>query len=187
MKSTTVLAAFILAGLLLTSCGQYDNVPNDSNQNKVEPAILSSEPNPDVEFVLKAAEGGLIEVKLGQLAKSKGMAEAIKSFGTMMVDDHSKANEELKNLAQKKNIQLSDSLSGEKRERYAEFVRKNAMDFDKDFINLMVDDHKKVIDAFEKEAKDGKDADIKAWASEKLPTLKHHLDMAEQTKNTIAK
>jgi putative membrane protein len=141
--------------------------------------------NPDKDFAMKAAQGGMMEVKLGELAQSKAKTTEGKNFGKHMVDDHSKANDELKAIAQRKNISLSTSLDEETQKKYDEFTKKNADDFDKDYIDFMVKDHKEDISHFEKEASNGQDADLKNWASQKLPVLKHHLEMAENAQSAF--
>jgi len=99
----------------------------------------------------------------------------------MMVDDHTKANNELKALAQTKNISLPAVLSNESQRKFDNLNEKTGAEFDKEYMDQMVKDHKEVIDEFEDEAEDGKDAEIKSWAAGKLTALRHHLETAEQT------
>ena len=111
----------------------------------------------------------MMEVKLGQLAQTNGVAADIKDLGKMMETDHSKANEELKVLAAKKNITLPATLSDKCQKKYDDMAAKKGSEFDKAYASCMVDDHKKDIDKFQKEADNGKDDDLKAWANGKLP------------------
>ncbi len=67
------------------------------------------------EFVKEAATGGMMEVELGKIAQEKGKSQQVKDFGKMMVDDHSKANADLKDLASKKNIEVPDSLTDDQK------------------------------------------------------------------------
>ncbi len=169
----------LAAMALLFSCQKKSNNGGDPEMNKDQ---INVSINPDEEFVLAAAEGGLFEVKLGELAVKKGSSPEIRELGQMMVDDHSKVNQELAALAQKKNIVLPTELGDEKKALYDELEKKQGRDFDKAYADLMVKDHKKDIEKFEKEANKGEDAELKNFASDKLPTLRHHLQMAKDTK-----
>jgi putative membrane protein len=141
----------------------------------------------DMKFAKEAAEGGMMEVKLGQYAMTHATSEKVKMLGKMMYEDHTKANEELKELAAKKGITLPTELGKEKMDKVEDMMKKSGDEFDKDYSEMMVKDHKKDIKLFEDEAKGGKDADIKSWASGKIPTLKHHLEMAESTCDALKK
>jgi len=103
----------------------------------------------------------------------------------MMVDDHTKANNELKTLAGQKSIALPDVMSEKCQNKYYDLDQKKGNDFDREYIDLMVKDHKDDIDKFEKEADKGNDADVKSWASGKLETLRHHLTEAERIQNEL--
>jgi len=138
--------------------------------------------NPDNEFAGEAADGGMLEVKLGQLAKAKGTAASVKALGSMMATDHGKANDELKALAQKNNIGLPAALSEKSQKTYDGLAAKKGADFDKAYAAMMVDDHNEDISKFQSEADNGQNADLKAFAAKTLPTLKHHLEMSNSTK-----
>lgn len=137
----------------------------------------------DMEFVTKAAAGGLYEVEAGKLAQSKGQNAGVKSFGEMLVKDHSTANEELKALAGKKGIQLPAALPQDKQKRLDKLAQ--AKKFDKEFVDEVgMDDHKKDISMFEKASKDADDPELRAFAAKTLPTLKAHREHAEGLKKT---
>ena len=133
----------------------------------------------DRAFLKTAAEGGMDEVKLGELAQANGMSTAVKEFGAHMVADHSKMGEQVKNLAASKNISLPTSITILQEASYKLLQAKNGESFDKAYITAMVKDHKADIAEFQKEADSGSDPDIKALAAQALPTLKEHLRMAE--------
>lgn len=103
----------------------------------------------------------------------------------MMVDDHGKANEELKTLAAQKNITLPTVLSEECQNTYNDLAAKTGKDFDDAYTDFMVKDHKKDIDNFKKQADKGNDADLKSWAAGKVATLEHHLDMAKRAEDVV--
>lgn len=136
--------------------------------------------NDDVaDFAVKAADGGMMEVQLGEYASKNASDKSVKDFGSMMAKDHSKANDELKALATSKNIALPAAVGQDKTDMMTDLMKKTGKDFDKAYMNKMVDDHKEDIDLFQKAANDSKDGDIKAFASKTLPTLQKHLNDAE--------
>ena len=135
----------------------------------------------DKMFVMKAARGGMSEVELGTLATQKGSSDDVKQFGQKMVDDHSKANDELKSLAQQKGITLPTDSGAEGKAMKAKLDKLSGDQFDKAYMQHMVKDHKKDVAEFKKEADSGKDSDVKAWAGKTLPTLEGHLSTAQDT------
>jgi putative membrane protein len=138
----------------------------------------------DQEFMTKAAAGGLYEVQAGTLAQQKGQAEGVKSFGSMLVKDHSAANEELKALAASKGVSLPSAMTPDKKKRLDSVSR--AKNFDKEFVDEVgLDDHKKDISLFEKASKNADDAEVKAFAAKTLPTLKAHRTHAEDLKKAL--
>ena len=131
------------------------------------------------EFMVKVADVGMTEVKLGQMAQDKGMSQRVKDFGAMMVKDHSAAGDELKNLAGQKNVTLPATVGDDHQKKIDDLNKKTGKDFDKAYIKAMVDGHESAVNDFEKASKNTKDADIKAWVDKTLPTLKMHLDSAK--------
>jgi|SRR5450631_58546 putative membrane protein len=131
--------------------------------------------SPDSSFIKSAAEGGMSEVELGQLAQQKAMNPAVKGFGAMMVKDHTAANEKLKALAATKQVGLPDSPSVMQKASKAKLDMMSGDSFDTSYVKGMIDDHKDDIKEFQKEAADGKDPQVKAFAAATLPTLKMHL------------
>ena len=144
----------------------------------------------DQKFVMGAARGGELEVALGKLAADRGTADEVKKFGQMMVDDHSKANDELKKLAESKKIDLSKAQAQAQKagERLSQKLSKlEGAEFDKAYMALMVKDHEKDVQEFEKQSKDGEDADIKAFAAKTLPTLQTHLEKSKEIQEKVGK
>jgi len=132
----------------------------------------------DQKFVMEAAVGGLMEVELGRLAAQHGSSDAVKQFGQRMVDDHSKANTELMELASSKGLTLPTALDEKHQSELAKMQKMTGVDFDKAYSKAMLSDHQKDVAAFEKQSSKGSDADIKAFAAKTLPTLQEHLQMA---------
>ncbi|GAB2773971.1 DUF4142 domain-containing protein [Rhabdobacter roseus] len=162
-----------------------DNDSKDAAEEQNEATFDDSNMEDDAEFAVAAADGGMMEVQLGELAQSKGSSQAVKDFGKMMADDHGKANTELKALAQQKNITLPTTLSDKSQKMYDDLSKKTGKDFDKDYMSHMVDDHKDDIDKFQKQADNGNDPDLKSWAANKVPTLKQHLEKAQSVRDAV--
>jgi putative membrane protein len=132
----------------------------------------------DRHFIRKAGEGGLAEVELGKLAAEKGQSEEVKKFGQRMVDDHSKANDQLKQLAESKGVTLPTTLDAQDKATKARLEKLSGEQFDRAYMNDMVKDHTKDVSEFQKVSKTAKDPDVKNFASQTLPTLEDHLKEA---------
>jgi putative membrane protein len=136
----------------------------------------------DATFVSQTAQGGMAEVALGQMASTKATNPDVKAFADRMVTDHSKANDELKQLAQTKGATLPSDVDQESKDAAGKLSKASGKEFDKAYIDAMVKGHEAVVKAFEKESKDAKDPDLKAWVTNTLPTIQDHLKMAKETK-----
>jgi putative membrane protein len=149
---------------------------------------MSMKPMPamDGTFVKNAAQGGMAEVKLGQLAQSNGSNDAVKQFGQRMVTDHSKANDQLKDAASKENISVPADISAKDQATYDSLAKLSGPAFDKAYARDMVTDHEKDIADFNKEATSGRKDSIKNFANETLPTLKDHLKQAREMRQAVA-
>jgi len=132
----------------------------------------------DDDFVMKAANGGKMEVELGRLAAKKARNGAVKSFGRRMVVDHTKAGNKLKILASRKHITLPSDLDAEGHEAMQRLSALSGSEFDRAYMEMMVNDHDKDVAEFETESKSSSDADVKAFAARTLPTLRIHLRLA---------
>jgi putative membrane protein len=141
--------------------------------------------SPDNAFAVRAAEAGVAEVELGELASKQGSAPWVKEFGRMMVTDHSRANEELKELAKQKNITLPVNLCQGCQAKFDSLNALKGSAFDRAYVEMMVRDHKDAVSLFTNESTVGQDAELKKWAGEKLQTLKHHLTMSEDMKKKM--
>jgi putative membrane protein len=131
--------------------------------------------SPDASFMKSAAEGGMSEVELGQLAQQKASNPAVKDFGAMMVKDHTAANDKLKALAASEQVTLPDSPSLMQKASKTKLNMLSGDSFDKSYVKGMIDDHKEDIKEFQNEISEGKDPQARAFASATLPTLQMHL------------
>jgi putative membrane protein len=139
----------------------------------------------DKAFVLKAAKGGMAEVELGKLAAEKASSDDVKKFGQRMADDHAKAGEELKTLAQTKNITLSAQVDPKDKALQNRLSQLSGQAFDREYMQAMLADHRKDVAEFRTESTAGKDPDVKAWAAKTLPTLEEHLKLAQDTNKVV--
>jgi putative membrane protein len=152
---------------------------NSSNQRATgEQAGMSAMSSQDRNFLMDAAMGGMMEVELGRLAVQNGASDAVKQFGQRMVDDHSKANTELMSLATSKGVTLPTELDAKHKEHVTKLSGRTGAEFDREYVKMMVSDHKKDVSEFEKQSTKGADPDLKAFAGRTLPTLQEHLQMA---------
>ena len=144
--------------------------------NSVTNTASSMTATSDADFVEDAAIGGMSEVELGKLASTKATSADVKAFGQMMVTDHTKANDELKALAAKKGWKLPAEVDSSHKSTADDLKSRTGADFDKEYVEEMVDDHETDVKAFEDKAKNATDPDLKAFAEKTLPTLRKHLD-----------
>ena len=153
---------------------------NTMNSNSMNSNTTSSTGNSNTavvqdNFWSKAAQGGMAEVELAKLALQKSQNADVKKFAQTMVTDHTKANDEMKALAAKKNVMLPADI-GSHKSTLDDLNGKTGADFDKAYVEAMVDDHQEDVDLFEDNT-DNSDPDIKAFTTKTLPTLKSHLEM----------
>jgi putative membrane protein len=140
----------------------------------------------DQRFLQKAAAGGMAEVELGKLAQEKAIHAEVQQFGKRMVEDHAKANEELKSVASANGVALPDSLDKKQQKLLAKLQKMPAgIDFDAEYMKSMVADHRKDLHEFREEAKSKRDNAAKAFAAKSVPMLQGHYDLALAT-NDIA-
>jgi putative membrane protein len=140
----------------------------------------------DREFIEKAAKGGMAEVELGKLAQEHASNDQVKQFASKMVTDHSKANEELRQLAQEKGVTMPAGGSHMDNHEMSKLAKLTGADFDREYMNHMVKDHQKDVKEFQKEANKAKDPDVRNFAAKTLPTLQEHLQLAQNADQSVA-
>jgi putative membrane protein len=133
----------------------------------------------DKKFLKQAAAGGLAEVELGKLAQQKASSDAVKQFGERMVTDHTKANDQLKEVASKENVAVPTTLDKKEQAHLDKLSKLSGPQFDKAYMKDQVKDHEKDVREFQEEAQNGTNPDIKQFASQTLPILQQHLDQAK--------
>lgn len=152
------------------------NMPNSTN-TRVD----------DKKFAQEAATGGLAEVQLGKLAQEKASSDAVKQFAQRMVDDHTKANEQLQQVASRESLTLPDRLDTKQQEMMDKLSKLSGPAFDKAYAKNMVKDHEKDVNEFRAESQGGTDPGVKQFASQTLPILEQHLELAKNLDKTVKK
>jgi putative membrane protein len=141
----------------------------------------------DRDFIGKAAQGGQFEVAAGKLATQRAADPAVRTFAQRMVADHSASNDVLKSLADSKQAPLPDSVSPDDHDALGKLEGLNGHDFDKAYTDMMVKDHVADIGDFQKELAKAQDPDVKDFAQTTLPTLQHHLMLANRLSAQVKK
>ena len=188
MKKALITAVALTGILALAPAFAQSTSTSSSTSKKTSTSsgtAKSGLSSADRKFFTDASQGGMMEVELGKIAADKGSNPDVKTFGQRMVDDHSKANDQLKDLASKKDVKLLGKLSPAKQKMVDKFSKLSGAAFDSSYMSHMVTDHKQDVAEFKKEAKSGKDSDLKAWAQSTLPTLEDHLKMAQDTNSKL--
>lgn len=134
----------------------------------------------DTTFLKKAASGGIAEVELGQLAVEKASNPDIKQFGQRMVNDHTKANSQLKQVAAEDHVRLPQGLSAKDKAIKDALAKLSGDDFDRAYLKDMIQDHRQDVADFEHASKSAQDPAVKSFAMQTLPTLRDHLKEAQR-------
>lgn len=133
---------------------------------------------PDRGFMMYAARDGLFHVEAGKLAVQRGSSDGVKKFGQHAIEHHTQINDELAQLAGKKGVMLPKKMSTKEREALDKIAKLSGPDFDKAYLEMEIKDHSSDLSAFQKEVKEGKDPDVKAWAAKTVSAIEEHLKMA---------
>ena len=166
----------LAAGVLLAQTNQ------PSQQQPMQNMKLSGA---DKDFMMKAAEGGIAEVMMSQMALSKSSNDEVKNFSQRMIDDHTKANNELKDLASKKGVTLPTAPNAKQRSEQDRLNKMSGADFDREYMRTQVKAHNETVALFDKETRSGKDQETKSWADQTLPTLREHQRMANDLSSKL--
>jgi putative membrane protein len=178
-----------LAGVVAITAGTavQANAQNSSSSSSAtsETAQRGQLSEKDYRFLEKAAIGGMEEVEMGQLAQQKASNPAVKSFGERMVTDHTKANDELKQLAADKGATLPTRMSHHDRSTMEHLQEATGADFDKAYVKAMSKDHRKDVKEFKDAAKEVKDPELRAWVEKTLPVLQQHERTVDDLETTL--
>lgn len=184
LESTTAKIAYVSGlTLFLTSLGCWAVLghPESSPVSSEAQAAMT-----DLAFANDAARGGLAEIKLGKLAEDSGSSEAVKTFGTRMVAEHTQAGDKLKEAAALEHITLPTDLAAKDLASYDKLSKLSGADFDRAYTEDMVKDHQQDLQAFQREANRGHDAAIRGFASQAVPMIQQHLDQAKEMLKNVS-
>jgi putative membrane protein len=151
--------------------------PNSPAGGQTSPNSLSSK---DRTFVMQAGQLSMMEVELGRLAVERGSSPGVKQYGQEMVEEHTRANQELMQLAMQKKVELPTEMSTQNTALMERLSGLSGKSFDAAYKQAMIDSHKQAIALFQAQSKQGQDPQLKAWATQKLPNLQAHLQMVNQ-------
>jgi len=175
----------LLAGVAVVALMAPPVLAQDTQQPQAQ-ADQAQVAQEDQDFAIEAAQGGLMEVRLGELAQQQAKAQAVKDFGQRMVEDHGAANGKLMQIAEQKGIELPQDLSEDAQQTVEELQQQSGAEFDEAYMDEMVSDHEDDVAAFEDYVENAQDQDLRAFAEETLPTLQEHLELAKQTQEQVA-
>jgi len=155
-----------------------DTTPATDTATPAAPATAAANDHA-AQFLTDAIKGDNGEIRMGQAARDMGSSQGVKDFGKMLVDDHTKHKQMVSQVAQAMNVPVPSDTTPEADSAYKMVTGMSGKGFDKDFISAMIEDHKKDIDNFQKEADSGDPAQVTDLAKQSLPTLKKHLETAQ--------
>jgi putative membrane protein len=185
---TSGLMAFaLLFGTI--ACNQSNDSVNeaqDRNEERFEDTAMEDRRVDASDFMTKAASSGMMELEASKLAQQRATNPQVKEFAAMMVKDHTAANKELRSLASSKNITLPDSMSNDHMDHMRDLREKRGADFDREYMDRMVSAHDNDVSLYEDVAEDDDyEAEVRQFASSKLPTLRQHHERAKQIKDGL--
>lgn len=194
MKRLSLIMMVVFAAFAFQACqnkakdstdsADSANMTKDTSTNPAATGGIAVDEN-DAKFVTTAANDGMTEVTLGKVAEQKAPNKRVKAFADMMVTDHTKAGDALAALAKTKNITLPAAPNADSQKAIDDLSKKSGKDFDKAYVDAMVDGHEKAVKLFTDASENCKDADLKAFATNTLPTLKMHLDSIKAIKASM--
>ena len=196
------LAGFFAAGLIATTARAQDTPADPATPAQVPPpatapAVVADDEMmdfsnlTDAQFIQKAVTSGLMEVVLSKLADGEAPTEAVQEFATQMIEDHNAANKKLVALAEEKDIDYKNTLDEANKAKYDRFADMEGAALESEYLSEQLKSHKEAVALFTAMSTDADDADIRAFATETLPTLKSHLEKVqaltgEETPTTTA-
>lgn len=194
MKKIIFVSCLALSSYIFQACssgsGNQDSVDSakDINAQKDTSAMMNNDTTHAMampvdqdaaNFAVDVANAGMKEVALSQLAQQNATNQRVKDFAAMMIKDHTDVGNKLKDIASAKNITLPAKVGDDAQKDIDKLGKKTGADFDKDYMHMMVQDHKKAVDDFKKASTDCKDPDLKNFAINTLPAVIMHLDSAK--------
>ncbi len=181
MRIQGIVPSAALAGLLCCLGAQPLQAQHRTETRENRGALSEK----DYKFLADAARGGTMEVQLGELARQKGVSQSVRNFGEKMVADHTKANDELKQIATQKGATIPVALSHHEHSAITQLQKESGPAFDKAYAKDMAKDHRNDVKDFQNAAKEVADPDLRAWVQKTLPVLEQHLRLAQDMEAAV--
>lgn len=180
-RITLMLGTMLLAGLACSAFAQSSATQSSSDSmNKSSSTMSKSGSSKDAMFMRHAAAGNLAEIAMAHIALDKSSSAQVKQLAQRIIDDHTKANDQLMTIAERKQVTLPTEPMPMQQHEADKLKSLSGTTFDKAYARTMVKDHRKAIKMFSMESQKATDSDLKQFASMTLPALKMHLQMAEE-------
>ncbi|MFN3756446.1 MAG: DUF4142 domain-containing protein [Flavobacterium sp.] len=183
-KQPMLIAAFITSMLFSVSCKDTRQQSEDTkevSEEQNEAKFNDNDNANDAQFLVDASEMNLEAIHLGQLAQQRGHSTDVKELGSSMVESHTVSQRNLTELAKTKMVSIPTSTTNDSRDAHTKLNRNSGQDFDKAYVDLMVEKHKEAIELYEKASRDSNDSEIQNWATTSLRDLRKHLDHGLET------
>jgi putative membrane protein len=196
MKHLHLLCAIVLLTAVMAGCKKTETYTTDT---ATDTATMTSDTSTtgttstvalndkDKDFVNSATRGGTAEVELAQDAVSHATNADVKAFAQKLVDDHTKANQELTQFASSRAVMITGEMEAKMKQAKERLLKLTGKSFDQAFVKQMVDDHTATIKMFEEESAAATDPELKSWVDKTLPTLREHLKTAQDLQTKLAK
>lgn len=156
---------------------------NKAQQDMVSDVSKAREATSD--FLVKAADEGMAEVAAAKIAEDKALRKEVKDFAKEIIKEHDSLNSEVKSLASQLSVTLPATAGEDHQKKIADLGGKDTKDFDKEFMDMMVSNHKKTLDLFRDAGEKTLDPEVKAFIIATIPTLASHLAKAETLQKTL--
>ena len=184
-KITSYSTALCLAVTLMSSCSGNDTrdskeLAEDMNKDKFD-----NKEEKAADYLVEAYSGNMYEIKVSENAASNAVDPEVKKIASMMIEAHTKMNFDVQTLANSKGITLSTNLTADQSKCIEKLAEKTGTDFDKDYISDLKDKHEKTVKMLEKVSEKCDDAEIKTWATNSLPEVRHHLEMVNAAHDNL--
>jgi putative membrane protein len=189
MKKAIVLAsALALATTAGVAAAGQPEAPPNADRTPTAPGATTQLSKQDTDFLHDAAQTGMAEVRLGQVATKQGTSDDVRKFAQRMIDDHNKLNGQLTHFAQQRHGVVMPQEVDKKQQRDIDRLsQETGAKFDREYIARMIQDHEADLKEFTKQAKDGKDPELKQLAASAIPILQEHLTQAREIESRLKK
>jgi len=190
MKKLLVILVIAIAAFAMQACRNSGDDSDDADTTGIEQDTTTilrlALDKEDSLFAIKAANNGMAEVEIGNLAIKKGQSKQVKNFGSMMMKENGKALVKLAIIAQSKKVSLPLTIDTAAQKKMAMLATKKGTAFDKAYIDMMIADHEQGIKLLQAASTQVQDPDLRSFALKVLPMLQKHLDAINAIHDSMA-